>query len=100
MGRIAILTGVECRRVWTDEDKLRFLEEVETSGSGAEIAQGHDVLSQHLHLAQEACSGNEVAEWIRRDNAADGADRAGYGGEAVRVATAEKLTAKRPARNC
>lgn len=40
MGRVKILTGVERRRVWTDEDKLCILEEVETSGSGvAEIAR-------------------------------------------------------------
>ncbi len=31
MGRVEILTGFQCDRVWTEEDKLRILEEVETS---------------------------------------------------------------------
>ena len=50
MGRIEILTGVERRRVWTDADKLRILEEIERSGSGvAEIARRHDVLPQQIY---------------------------------------------------
>lgn len=50
MGRVEILTGVERRRVWTEEDKLRILEEVETSGSGvAEIARRHDILPQQIY---------------------------------------------------
>jgi transposase len=31
MGRVEILTGFQRDRVWTEEDKLRILEEVETS---------------------------------------------------------------------
>ncbi|WP_352618819.1 transposase [Mesorhizobium sp. M0323] len=50
MGRVEILTGVERRRVRTDENKLRILDEVETSGSGvAEIARRHDTLPQQIH---------------------------------------------------
>ncbi|WP_046119140.1 transposase [Sinorhizobium sp. PC2] len=50
MGRVEILTGVERRRVWTEEDKLRILEEVETSGAGvAEIARRHDILPQQIY---------------------------------------------------
>ncbi|WP_375341852.1 transposase [Sinorhizobium prairiense] len=50
MGRVEILTGVERGRVWTDEDKLRILEEVEVSGSGvAEIARRHDILPQQIY---------------------------------------------------
>ncbi|MDE4601642.1 IS66-like element accessory protein TnpA [Sinorhizobium meliloti] len=50
MGRIEILTGVERRRVWTDGEKLRILDEVETSGSGvAEIARRHDILPQQIY---------------------------------------------------
>ncbi|WP_156623711.1 transposase [Ensifer sp. Root423] len=49
MGRVEILTGVERRRVWTDEDKLQILDEV-TSGSGvAEIARRHDILPQQIY---------------------------------------------------
>ncbi|MFC0804628.1 MULTISPECIES: IS66-like element accessory protein TnpA [Sinorhizobium] len=50
MGRVEILTGVERRRIWTHEDKLRILDEVETSGSGiAEIARRHDILPQQIY---------------------------------------------------
>nr|WP_234705774.1 transposase [Sinorhizobium meliloti] len=50
MGRVEILTGVERRRLWTDEDKLRILGEVQTSGSGvAEIARRHDILPQQIY---------------------------------------------------
>ncbi|WP_405030183.1 hypothetical protein [Mycoplana sp. BE70] len=75
------------------------MEEVETSGSGVEIAHGHDVPPPSIYtwrkkLAREmrSPSGSGVTmlpmALIEPDN------------EAVRVATAEKLTAKRPARNC
>jgi transposase len=38
------------RRIWTHEDKLRILDEVETSGSGiAEIARRHDILPQQIY---------------------------------------------------
>ncbi|MCA1371901.1 transposase [Bradyrhizobium sp. BRP14] len=81
MGRVEILTGVERRRVWTDEDKLRILEEVGTSGSGvAEIARRHDILPQQIYtwrkkLARDirSPSGSE------RDAVAGGADRTGCG---------------------
>lgn len=46
MGWIDILTGLERRRGWTGEDKVRIVEEVETSGSGvAEIAGRHTTYS-------------------------------------------------------
>lgn len=62
MARVEILTGVERRRVWTEEDKLRILEEVETSGSGvAEVARRHDISpAADLHLAEKASPGHPV----------------------------------------
>ncbi|MDT3379558.1 transposase [Labrys neptuniae] len=50
MGRVEILTGVERRRNWTDEQKLRILEEVAAGDQGiAEIARRHDVLPQQIY---------------------------------------------------
>ena len=50
MGRVEILTGVERRRNWTDEEKLRILDEVATSGSGVtEVARRHDILPQQIY---------------------------------------------------
>jgi transposase len=50
MGRIEILTGVERRREWSDEDKLRILAEAEEDGvSLASVARRHDLLPQQLY---------------------------------------------------
>lgn len=50
MGRVEILTGIERRRNWTDEEKLRILEEAAMSGaSTAEVARRHDVLPQQIY---------------------------------------------------
>ena len=48
--RQEILTGVERRRRWSREDKLRILSEVGVEGASvAEVARRHDVTRQHLH---------------------------------------------------
>ncbi|MBX4899738.1 MULTISPECIES: IS66-like element accessory protein TnpA [Rhizobium] len=101
MGRVEILTGVERRRVWTEEDKVRILEEVETSGSGvAEIARRHDILPQQIYT------------WRKKL----GRDIRSPGGSGVRLlpvaligadaesdsdhaAAAERVAAKRPAKS-
>ena len=45
-----ILTGVERRREWSDEDKLRILGEAEAEGvSLASVARRHDLLPQQLY---------------------------------------------------
>lgn len=54
MGRGEVLTGVERRRVRTDEDKLQILEEVETTVSSVtEIAGRHDILPQKICIWRE-----------------------------------------------
>jgi transposase len=45
-----ILTGVERRRRWSREDKLRILSEVGVEGASvSEVARRHDVTRQHLY---------------------------------------------------
>lgn len=100
MGRVEILTGVERRRVWTDEDKLRILEEVETSGSGvAEVARRHDVLPQQIYTWRKKL-GRDI-----RSSGGSGVTLlpvALIGPDAEskmdRAAAAEKVTAKRSAK--
>ncbi|KQY73189.1 transposase [Ensifer sp. Root142] len=99
MGRVEILTGVERRRVWTDEDKLQILDEV-TSGSGvAEIARRHDILPQQIYTWRK-----KLGRDIRSPNGAGvtllpvaligpDADR-----ETDRTAAAERAAPKRSAK--
>lgn len=100
MGRVEILTGVERRRVWTDEDKLRILEEVEASGSGvAEIARRHDILPQQIYTWRK-----KLGRDIRSTGGSGvtllpvaliGPDSES---ETDRAVAAEKVAAKRPAK--
>jgi len=44
IGDLEIITGIERRRRWRDEDKLRILAEIEQPGSKvSEVARRHDV---------------------------------------------------------
>lgn len=48
--RQEILTGVERRRRWSQEDKLRILNEVGVEGASvSDVARRHDVTRQHLY---------------------------------------------------
>ena len=48
--RQEILTGVERRRRWSDEEKLRILGEVGVDGLRvADVARRHDVTRQHIY---------------------------------------------------
>ncbi len=50
MMRQEILTGVERRRRWSREDKLRILSEVGVEGASVfDVARRHDVTRQHLY---------------------------------------------------
>ena len=50
MRRMEILTGVERRREWSNEDKLRILGEAEAEGVNlASVARRHDLLPQQLY---------------------------------------------------
>ncbi|WP_205836065.1 transposase, partial [Asaia bogorensis] len=48
--RAEILVGVERRRRWTDEQKLRILAEVGIDGASvADVARRHAIARQHLY---------------------------------------------------
>ncbi|MBX4893865.1 IS66-like element accessory protein TnpA [Rhizobium bangladeshense] len=100
MGRVEILTGVERRRVWADEDKLGILEEVGTSGSGvAEIARRHDILPQQIYTWRKKL-GRDTRSPARSGVtllpvALIGPDAES---ETDRATAAEKVTAKRSAK--
>lgn len=50
MGRIEILTGVERRRDWSDDDKLSILEEVAVAGARiVDVARRHDIHPQQIY---------------------------------------------------
>lgn len=50
MGRVEVLTGRECRRRWTREEKLAILKEAATSGLRvSEVARRHDVVPQQIY---------------------------------------------------
>jgi transposase len=50
MGRMEIITGRERRRQWSDDEKLRLLEEASGPDvSAAEVARRHDILPQQIY---------------------------------------------------
>ncbi len=50
MMRQEVLTGIERRRRWSREDKLRILSEVGVDGASvSDVARRHDVTRQHLY---------------------------------------------------
>jgi len=50
MGRIEILTGVERRRDWSDDEKLSILDEVAVAGAKiADVARRHDLKPQQIY---------------------------------------------------
>ena len=54
MGRLEILTGVERRRGWSEEQKRAILLEVATSGLGVSaVARQHDILPQQIYVQRD-----------------------------------------------
>jgi transposase len=50
MGRMEILTGVERRRDWSDEEKLSILQEAaEPDAKIADVARRHDIKPQQIY---------------------------------------------------
>lgn len=50
MGRIEILTGIERRRDWSDDDKLQILEEACVAGARiVDVARRHDIHPQQIY---------------------------------------------------
>ena len=55
MGRVEILTGVERRRVWSEEQKRAILLEAATSGQCVSaVARQHDILPQQIYAWRRA----------------------------------------------
>jgi transposase len=55
VGRIEILTGVERRRGWSDDQKRAILDEVASSGLGVSaVARRHDILPQQIYAWRRA----------------------------------------------
>jgi transposase len=51
MARMEIVTGRERRRRWSEDDKLKILQEAATSGlSVADVARRHDVVPQQIYI--------------------------------------------------
>jgi len=50
MGRMEILTGVERRRDWSDDDKLQILDEAAVAGAKiVDVARRHDIRPQQIY---------------------------------------------------
>ncbi|TAX63337.1 IS66 family insertion sequence hypothetical protein [Rhizobium ruizarguesonis] len=50
MGRMEILTGVERRRDWSDDEKLSILDEAAVAGAKiADVARRHDLKPQQIY---------------------------------------------------
>ena len=53
MGRMEILTGVERRRDWSDDDKLSILEEAAVEGARiVDVARRHDIHPQQIYTGR------------------------------------------------
>ncbi len=58
MARMEIWTGQQRRRNWSDEQKLKILQEVATSDLGiSEIARRHDIIPQQIYTWRRQFSG-------------------------------------------
>lgn len=59
MGRVEILTGVELRRDWSDDEKLSILQgAADPDAKIADVARRHDIKPQQdLYLAAEVHGG-------------------------------------------
>jgi transposase len=61
MGRMEILTGVERRRDWSDDDKLSILEEATAEGARvADVARRHDIKPQQIYTWRRTFAGKRA----------------------------------------
>lgn len=62
MGRMEILTGVERRRDWSDDDKLSILEEAAVRGARiVDVARRHDILPQQIYTWRRKFAARRVS---------------------------------------
>lgn len=97
MGRMEILTGVERRRDWSDEEKLSILQEAaEPDTRIADVARRHDIKPQQIYTWRRkfaAAQSEPVVSFLPVGLIATEASD-----EAERPAAADKPAAKRSAR--
>lgn len=69
MGRMEILTGVERRRDWSDEEKLSTLQEAaEPDAKIADVARRHDIKPQQIILGGGSSRRGRLSNQLRRTN--------------------------------
>ena len=96
MGRMEILTGVERRRDWSDDEKLSILQEAaDPDARIADVARRHDIKSQQIYTWRRKFAAEQVkpvASFLPVALIAEASE------EAERPAPADKSAAKRSAR--
>jgi transposase len=98
MGRMEILTGVERRRDWSDDEKLSILQEAADPGAKiADVARRHDIKPQQIYTWRRKFAAEQAEPVVSFLPVALIASEAG--GEADRLGSAYKpAAAKRSAR--
>jgi transposase len=90
MGRMEIFSGVERRRRWSDETKLRILAEADQPGARlGEGARHHDIMPGQIRYWRKTFSAVDAPTMFVPVNVVDGAnaERGGHAGETRRAAT-------------
>jgi transposase len=90
MGRIEVLSGVERRRRWSDEAKLRILAEADQPGARiGEVARRHDIMPGQIRSWRKTFSAFDAAATFAPVTVVDGlsAERGVHAGEIRRAAS-------------
>ncbi|MGO7416056.1 transposase [Rhizobium ruizarguesonis] len=103
MGRIEILTGVERRCDWSDDDKLSILEEAAVAGARVvDVARRHDIHPQQIYTWRRkfaATRANPVVSFLPvaliASEPTSEAERPECGGQAYRCEAVGKANADR-----
>lgn len=99
MGRMEILTGVERRRDWSDEEKLSILQEAaEPNAKIADVARRHDIKPQQIYTWRRKFAAGQAEPLVSFLPVALIAT--GMSDEAEQPAPLDKPAAKRAARPC
>ncbi|CAD0217387.1 transposase [Agrobacterium tumefaciens] len=65
MDLMKILTGVERRRDWSDDDKLQILEEAAASGARiVDVAHRHDIRPQQIYTRRREVRGDQPSGFV------------------------------------
>lgn len=67
MGRMEILTGIERRRDWSDDEKLWILEKAAVVGAKiADVARRHDLKPQQIYTGARSSRSSRLPKWQHR----------------------------------